>query len=56
MVFVVYSTTGELIKLLPLLVELKKTDQCYTIVLSQQEEQLKRFFDSYPEAPKPSET
>lgn len=53
MVFVVYSTTGELIKLLPLLTELKNTGECYAIVLSQQEEQLKRFFDAYPEAPKP---
>lgn len=51
MVFIVYGTTGELIKLVPLINELKS--KCYTICLSQQEEQLQKFFKLYPQIPQP---
>jgi UDP-N-acetylglucosamine 2-epimerase (non-hydrolysing) len=53
MVFIVYGTTGELIKLIPLITELKKKNQCYTIAFVQQEEQLQKFFHAYPHIPKP---
>jgi UDP-N-acetylglucosamine 2-epimerase (non-hydrolysing) len=53
MVFVVYGTTAEYIKLMPLLLDLKRRDECYSIVLSQHEEQLLKFFKTYPDLPKP---
>ncbi|MEI7674432.1 MAG: UDP-N-acetylglucosamine 2-epimerase [bacterium] len=52
MVFIIYGTTGELIKLLPLISELGKK-QCYTIAFVQQQEQLEKFFAAYPNIPKP---
>lgn len=53
MVYIIYGTTGELIKVMPLIIELHKKKQCYTIAFVQQEEQLKKFFESYPSVPKP---
>jgi UDP-N-acetylglucosamine 2-epimerase (non-hydrolysing) len=53
MVFIVYGTTGELIKLIPLITELKRKNQCYTVAFVQQEEQLQKFFKAYPHIPKP---
>jgi UDP-N-acetylglucosamine 2-epimerase (non-hydrolysing) len=53
MVFVVYGTTAEYIKLLPILLDLKKSGRLYSVVLAQHEEQLIKFFDTYPDLPKP---
>lgn len=53
MVFIIYGTTGELIKLVPLITELKKKDKCYCMAFVQQEEQLQKFFEAYPYIPKP---
>lgn len=53
MVVIVYGTTAEYIKLIPLVLALKKRDQLYTIVLSQHEDQLQAFFKTYPDLPKP---
>lgn len=53
MVFIVYGTTGELIKLVPLITELKKKNKCYCVAFVQQEEQLQKFFKAYPHIPKP---
>lgn len=53
MVFIVYGTTGELIKLIPLITELDINKQCYTIAFVQQQKQLEKFFIAYPHIPKP---
>jgi UDP-N-acetylglucosamine 2-epimerase (non-hydrolysing) len=53
MIFIVYGTKAEYIKLLPVILELKKHNACYTIVLSQHEDQLKKFFHAYPDMPQP---
>jgi UDP-N-acetylglucosamine 2-epimerase (non-hydrolysing) len=53
MVFIVYGTTAEYIKLMPLILELKQRGICYTIALSQHEEQLQKFFKIYSDMPKP---
>jgi UDP-N-acetylglucosamine 2-epimerase (non-hydrolysing) len=53
MVFIVYGTTGELIKLIPLITELDKKKQCFTVAFVQQQKQLEKFFKAYPHIPKP---
>lgn len=53
MVFVVYGTTAEYIKLMPILLELNQRNSVYTIALAQHEEQLQAFFKTYPDLPKP---
>lgn len=53
MVIITYGTTGELIKLIPLITRLKSEGSCYCVAFVQQEEQLQMFFKSYPHVPKP---
>ncbi len=53
MVIIVYGTTGELIKLIPLIDRLKRSKKCYCVAFVQQEEQLKKFFAAYPQVPRP---
>lgn len=54
MVYIIYGTTGELIKLIPLIKELDKKGQCYTVAFAQQQKQLEKFFAAYPFIPKPN--
>jgi UDP-N-acetylglucosamine 2-epimerase (non-hydrolysing) len=53
MIFMVYGTRAEYIKIFPLIMELQKTNDVYTIVLSQHEEQLQDTFTRYPHLPPP---
>lgn len=53
MIFIVYGTTAEYIKLMPLISALKERNSCFTVALSQQETQLADLFRRHPGLPAP---